>query len=130
MVGLVDGPEAERLQVDEMTVGSIGVAEVAGGGVAIEGVENVAEESVGVVVGLWREGEGSATQGGTFEGGKEGELPIGGATNEQAEVGQVGVVVEDGEESLERKAVIGFGEFFDARFGRCMVAQKCIEGHG
>ena len=118
MLGLAVRPDAECLQVDEMTVGSVGGTEVAGGGVAIEGVEDIAEECVGMVVGLWREGEGSAASGGTFEGGEEGQLPIGGITNKPTKVGEVGVRVEDGEKLVQRVVEIRLREFFDARLGR------------
>jgi hypothetical protein len=56
---------------------------------AVDAVEDVAEEEVGVVGKVGRASGRAAELDGAFQGGKEGELALGSGLHDGAEVGQV-----------------------------------------
>jgi hypothetical protein len=116
---LLDGgqaaPGTEGLEVGEVAVGAVVGAEIFQLGVAVDDVQDVAEQLIGSVVeGRWRD-RGRAASYGAFEGSEEGELALGADADLCAEVGEIGMFIEDGEEFGEGLAALGFGE--GAEFG-------------
>lgn len=101
-----------------MAIGTVVSTVIAGDGVVVKRVEDVAEERVGVVVGMWRIGERSAARGRAFESRDEGKLAVGRWTDEQADMGQIGMGMDDVQKCIEHQVALEIGEFFDARFER------------
>jgi len=93
--GLGTAPDAKGLEVGKMAVGTVGGAVTFQIGMAVDDVEDVAEELIGLFAGAGWMGGGAAVLDGAFQGSEESELALGAGAYEGTEMAQALVAVED-----------------------------------
>ena len=113
-----------------MAIGPVRSAVVDEIWIAIDRVEDVAEEQVGVVVVAGRSRGRAADEDRTLQGGEEGELPLLPGAHDGAKVGQIRMLIQESEELFERLAAVWFGECLEVEYlghfwGPCGVCTEC-----
>src|SRR5438045_1279005 len=99
-----------------MPIGAIGGAGVFDIGIAVDCVENVAEQEVGLIVGTGRDGGGAALDDMALDGGKQRKLSLRPGTEDRPHMGQIGVAIENGQEFANVLASFGFGKRLKVEF--------------
>ena len=99
-----------------MAVGSIIRAVILQVGIVVDDVQNIAEEQIGLIVGIGRACCRAADEHRSLERRDQRELTLGPGADQGSEVGQIRMLIEDHEELLERLLALPFGEHLNAGF--------------